>query len=135
MMVATWPRTQRKADQKDQQRALRGLEHQISSARPLFIDLAERIRHRYADDEDEQWKDQVGRRPAIPGRVLQRCVDVFPATGVVDEQHSGNGDAANDVERKQTNAGHEGRIRMSNHKAAPVTAKADPLASVASQPT
>ena len=56
---------------------------------------------RDADDEQEEREDQVGRRPPVPGGVRERRVDRAPASGIVHEQHAGDGRAAKDVEGKQ----------------------------------
>src|ERR1700674_268747 len=69
---------------------------------------------RDTNDEQKEREDQIGRRPPIPFRVLERRKDRAPGTGVVDEEHSRNGESAKDVERKQTLApGRERRDRGS----------------------
>lgn len=54
-----------------------------------------------ADDEQEERHDQVGGGAAVPGGVLEGVVDGGPGAGVVDQDHGGDGGAAEDVEREQ----------------------------------
>ena len=51
------------------------------------------------DDEEEKGEDQVGRCPAVPVGVFQRSV--FGAGALIDQDHGGDGDAAEDVEGNQ----------------------------------
>ena len=50
----------------------------------------------------EEGEDEVGRGEAVPLSVAERGVDVRPGAGVVHRDHAGDGDAAQDVERKQS---------------------------------
>jgi hypothetical protein len=55
----------------------------------------------HADGEEKEGKDEVGRRPAVPFGVEERPVRLVPVAGVVDQDHGGDGQAAEDVERAQ----------------------------------
>ena len=66
----------------------------------------EREVRRDADDEQEEREDEVGRRPPVPRRVLERRVDRAPRARIVDEQHAGDRQPAEDVEREQPLAAH-----------------------------
>ena len=79
---------------------MRGPPKDRSPARRLL-----RQRDRDADDEEEEREDQVGRRPPVPVRVQQGPVDVAPVPGIVDDDHAGHGEPAEDVERHQAVSG------------------------------
>src|SRR6202044_3495580 len=50
------------------------------------------------DQEEESWEDEVGEGPAIPRGVVERREDVVPIAGIVDQDHEGDGDAAEEVD-------------------------------------
>ena len=56
---------------------------------------------RDAGDEQEERKDEVCRRPAVPAGVLERGIDRGPGARVVDQEHSCDGQPAKDVQRQQ----------------------------------
>ena len=58
-----------------------------------------------SDEEEEVGEDEVGEGPAVPGGVVELLVDVGPVAGVVDEDHEGDGDAAEDVDGEDALAG------------------------------
>ena len=60
----------------------------------------------HADEEEEAGKDEIGEGPAVPWSVVELRVDVGPVSGVVDEDHEGDGDAAESVDGE--NAGWSG---------------------------
>ena len=88
-------RIEQQTDQHDQQPAADDPAHHL-----LGRPLAQRQMRRDADDEQEERKDQIGRRPPVPRRVLERRIDRAPASRIVDEQHPGDGHAAKNVERR-----------------------------------
>ena len=51
-----------------------------------------------ADEEEEVGEDEVGEGEAVPGGVVELGVGVGPVAGVVDEDHEGDGEAAEDVD-------------------------------------
>jgi hypothetical protein len=51
---------------------------------------------RDSHDPHEPWKDEVGHREAVPGRVRKEPVG---AAAVVDKDHDGDGEAAEGVQR------------------------------------
>src|ERR1019366_5227333 len=53
-----------------------------------------------ADEEEEVGKDEIGKGESIPFCVIELRVDVAPVAGIVDENHEGDGEAAEDVYRK-----------------------------------
>jgi hypothetical protein len=53
---------------------------------------------RHADEEEEAGEDEIGEGPAIPNSVIELRVDVRPVTGIVDENHEGDGDPSEDVD-------------------------------------
>ena len=54
-----------------------------------------------ADQQKERWEDQVSRREAIPDGVLQRPKGAFLVPVVVDENHEGERQAAQQIDREQ----------------------------------
>ena len=92
-------------EEEDEPGAAQHLVHDRAVVVAAGPTCGEREVRRDADDEEEEGEDQVGRRPPVPGGVLERRVDVPPAAGVVDEQHRGDGHAAEDVERAEPFAG------------------------------
>ena len=70
-----------------------------------------RERERHPDHEQEEREDEVGGRPPVPGDVQERPVDVPPVAGVVDEDHRGDGRAAEDVERQEPSGARRSRGR------------------------
>ena len=57
---------------------------------------------RNAHDEHKEGEDEVCRCETIPFSMAERSIDVRPRAGIVHGDHSGDGDAAQDVERKQS---------------------------------
>ena len=51
-----------------------------------------------ADEEEEVGEDEVGEGEAVPGGVVELRVGVGPVAGIVDEDHEGDGEAAEDVD-------------------------------------
>ena len=51
-----------------------------------------------ADEEEEVGEDEVCEGEAVPGGVVELGVGVGPVAGVVDEDHEGDGEAAEDVD-------------------------------------
>ena len=90
------------AEQEDQQPASNDL-----SPNRRFIVAAraprrERQMRRDAGDEEEEREDEVRRRPAVPRGVLERRIDRAPRARIVDEQHAGDGQPAENVEGQET---------------------------------
>ena len=56
------------------------------------------------DDEQEEREDQVGGGPAVPLGVLERGIDGLPGARVVHQDHPGDREAAEDVQRHQSSA-------------------------------
>src|SRR4051812_37933941 len=54
-----------------------------------------------ADDEKKKWKNQIRRRPAIPLGVLERRINRRPRPRIVHEEHSGDRQSAEHIEREQ----------------------------------
>jgi hypothetical protein len=89
------------AQAEDRQRATQHLDDELTAVGPALHVLDERQGDRDADDEQEEREDEVGRRPAVPGGMAERPVHVAPRTGIVHQNHPGNGDPAECVEREQ----------------------------------
>jgi len=53
-----------------------------------------------ADEERGRWEDEVGWGEAVPGGVLEGPIGLGLVAIVVDEDHEGDGEAAQDVERE-----------------------------------
>ena len=70
--------------------------------------VAGRERERRAHDKEKERKDEVGGRPAIPGRVLERPVDVSPVARIVHQDHGRDGGPAERIDRHQALAVHRG---------------------------
>src|SRR6185503_2823557 len=92
---------EKQADHEDDQRALDDLDVNVALAAAALEALGERERYCYADDEDEEWKDEIRGRPAVPLSVTQWSIHVFPRAGIVDKDHAGDRDAAKNVERHE----------------------------------
>ena len=60
-----------------------------------------------ADEEEEVGEDEVGEGEAVPGGVIELGEGVGPVAGVVDEDHEGDGESAEDVDGE--NASGRGR--------------------------
>ena len=72
----------------------------LASSLPLALGDAgvEREDDGGADEEEEVGEDEVGEGEAVPGGVVELGVGVGPVAGVVDEDHEGDGEAAEDVD-------------------------------------
>ena len=57
-----------------------------------------------SNNEEEEWKDEIGGRPAIPLGVFEGPVRMV-VSGVVDQDHGGDGDAAEQIERSEAGRG------------------------------
>lgn len=68
-------------------------------------------------NEKEGGKDQVGRREAVPAGMLERRIDVLPAARVVDQQHRGDGPAAQHVHGRKARS-HRQIRRLCHHPSA-----------------
>jgi len=51
-----------------------------------------------ADEKEEVWEDEVGEGEAVPRGVIELGVGVGPVAWVVDEDHEGDGEAAQDID-------------------------------------
>jgi hypothetical protein len=60
-----------------------------------------REHHRDAHQKQKRREDEVGRSPAIPVGVLDRTIGQVVAAGVVDHNHSGDGESAENIQAKQ----------------------------------
>src|SRR5205085_3556309 len=89
-----------RAERVDDERAADYLHVKVALAPIALCSTREGERYRDADDEEEEGEYEVGRRPAVPRRVFERAVDRTPSAGVVDENHPGDGHAAEHVERQ-----------------------------------
>ena len=83
------------ADEPQQQGALQHLPG--AGPRPGEVELTQREVGGDAHDEHERWEDEVGGREAYPVGVFEGR-EALGATGVVDQNHAGDGEAAQDVD-------------------------------------
>ena len=90
------------ADREDDGGAAQRVENEPAPAGGFCRAAAEGKRHRHADDEEKERKDRVRVGPAVPLGVQERRVGVVPGAGVVDDDHAGDRQAAEDVESKKT---------------------------------
>ena len=88
-------------EQEDQQSATNDLAPDRRLVVAARAARRQREVRRDAGDEQEEREDEIGRRPAVPRRVLERRVDGAPGSRVVDEQHSRDGETAENVEREE----------------------------------
>src|SRR5882724_63742 len=88
--------------QKNDRGTIEHFEKEGPAAVTAFDALAERQRDRHPNDEQKEREDQIGRRPAIPFGMFQRPIDMRPRTGVVHQNHAGDRQAAEDVEKEQS---------------------------------
>src|SRR5262249_32908649 len=58
-------------------------------------------RHRDANNEQEGRKDEIGERPAVPGGMQQGRENVTPVASVVDQNHPGDSETTQSIERLQ----------------------------------
>ena len=72
--------------------------HVIEGLKGGAANERERERNRHTNNEQEERKDQIRRRPAIPFSMLERPIDMRPGAGVVDEHHARDRQTAKDVE-------------------------------------
>src|SRR5687768_15088597 len=54
-----------------------------------------------SDDKEEERENEIRRCPPVPWRVTEWREERAPASGVVHQQHCGDGQAAENVERQQ----------------------------------
>ena len=71
---------------------------QRRAIRPILAAAGEGKSQRHAHDPEEAGENHVGRRPAVPGRMLQWRIEGAPRTGIVHEQHAGDGRTAKGIE-------------------------------------
>src|ERR1051326_6597257 len=90
------------SEQKNDHRAIDHLKKHRAPRVAALDSFPKGQRYCHADDEQEKRKDQICRRPAIPFRMFQRPIDMRPRTGIVNQHHTRDGDAAEDIERNQT---------------------------------
>ena len=79
---------EKQTETKNDRRAFEHLEVQVAFDCALFDTTRESEGDRHADDEKKERKDEIGRRPAMPLRVLERPVDAGPSAGIVYEHHA-----------------------------------------------
>ncbi len=92
------------AHDDDRHPAPEGVAREIAAVRALFHTLFEREHARDTHDEQEPREDEVGRRPSVPLRVVERPVEMRPVARVVDEDHSHDRQAAKEVEGREAPA-------------------------------
>src|SRR5450759_1813728 len=97
-----WEAGKELAQQKNDHRTIKDFEEKRAPPVTAFDALAKSERYRHPNDEQKEWKDQIGWRPAVPFGVVQGPVDVRPRTGIVHQHHAGDRQAAEDVERDET---------------------------------
>src|SRR5437870_7677320 len=97
-----WEAGKKLSQRKDDQRALDDFPIETAVAATFINSSSKRERNRDTDNEQEEGKDQICRRPAVPLGVLERPVDMRPRAGVVYQHHAGDRQAAEDVERDET---------------------------------
>ncbi len=97
-------RVQQQAEQEDDRRPLRRARRDVRAFGAPRDLHRERVRHGHADNEQEERKDQVRRRPAVPLRVPQRRVDRAPAPRIVDDQHARDRETAERVQGDEARA-------------------------------
>ena len=68
---------------------------------PLVLTFAQGQWNRHPNHEQEEWKNPVCRRTPMPIRMQQRSVNIAPITGVVDQNHTCNGESTHHVEGKK----------------------------------
>ena len=83
-------------DAKDQQRPGK---HFLKECRiPRLLQPWHHKSHGITHRKKKEWEHQVRRRAAMPGGMLQRGIDIAPATGIIDKDHQGYGRAAKYVQ-------------------------------------
>ncbi len=92
------------AHDDDRHPAPEGVACEVETVGALRHALLEREHAGDAHDEQEPREDEVGRRPAVPLRVVERPVEMCPVARVVDEDHPHDGQAAKQVEGCETPA-------------------------------
>ncbi len=65
-----------------------------------------------ADEKEEGWEDEVGEGPAVPGGVVEGREDVGPVAGIVDQDHEGDGDAAQEVDGEDAGWAGDGALGL-----------------------
>ncbi len=92
---------QRDPQAEDDQGAPDDLGDDTATSFGIIQPLREGEGDRDADDEQEEWEDQVRCGPAVPFGVSERRIERPGRSGVVDQDHPGNRQATEDVERRQ----------------------------------
>jgi hypothetical protein len=103
-------------DEEPEQKDQRTAPDDLGANGPIVVAAgaprAEREVRRDADDEQKEREDEVGRRPAMPGGMLERRVYRFPGPRIVHEEHAGDGEPPEHVQRQQPLARRDGwRVR------------------------
>ena len=96
---------EKQPETKDDRRALEHLEIQVAPDSAFFDTTCKSKRDRYADDEEEERKDQIRGCPAMPLRMQKRPIDAGPGTGIVYEHHARDRQTAKNVERNEAPTG------------------------------
>ena len=65
-----------------------------------------------ADEEEEGWEDEVGEGPAVPWRVIEGMEDVVRIARIVDEDHEGDGEAAEEVDGEDAGWAGDGALGL-----------------------
>ena len=67
----------------------------------LILALAQGQWNRHPNHKKKEWKNPVGRRTAMPICVQQRPINIAPIPGVVDQNHTCNGESTHHIEGKK----------------------------------
>ena len=91
----------KQADRENGEGALDDFRVEVPLAAASLETFSERERNGHADDEKKEWENEIGWRPAVPGCVLEWSINEFPCAGIVYQDHTGDRDAAKNVERHE----------------------------------
>ena len=89
------------SQREDDQRTPDDLQIKVALAAALFHAPAKCERDSDANDEQEERKNKICGSPTMPTGMGQRPIDVAPRARIVDQDHPGDRDAAEDIERNQ----------------------------------
>ena len=101
--------SQQQPKQEDQRGPPQHMQEQSAPVRAFLHTAREAERHRHPDNPQEKRKHRVRESPPIPLRVQQWWIYIVPVARIIDQQHRGNGCAAESIQRYQAGAGLRGR--------------------------
>src|SRR5947208_17036163 len=86
-----------KAEEENHRSTTKDLSADVSFVGAAGASRAQRQMRRDSNDEQEEGKHQIRRRPPIPRGMFERRIDRAPCPWIVDEEHPGNRDPTKNI--------------------------------------